>query len=101
VKFTDLKQTVRTKILDNFTGASLNLGRLTSLEMAFQRMRRVIGLQIPHSILNSWRNILRQFLKVHGVNNVRQPEINTAKPLMSEPSAFDVKMSVEKLRRYK
>jgi hypothetical protein len=54
-----------------------------------------------HSILNSWRNILCQLLNVHGVDDVRQTEIHTAEPLVCEPSAFDVKMAVEKLKIYK
>ena len=54
-----------------------------------------------HSILNSWRNISCQLLNVHGVNDVRQTEIHTAEPLVPEPSAFDVKMAVEKLKIYK
>jgi hypothetical protein len=38
-------------------------------------------------------------LNVHGVNDFRQTEIHTA--LVSEPSAFEVEMAVEKLNRHK
>jgi hypothetical protein len=38
---------------------------------------------------------------VHGDNDVRQTEIHTAGPLGPEPSAFEVEMAIEKLKRYK
>jgi hypothetical protein len=37
-------------------------------------------------------------LSVHGVNDVRQREIHTAKLLVLEPSAFDIGMAIEKLK---
>jgi hypothetical protein len=40
-------------------------------------------------------------LRVHGVNDVRQTETQTAEPLVPEPSAFEVQMAMEKLKRYK
>jgi hypothetical protein len=40
-------------------------------------------------------------LNVRGVNDVRQSEIHRAEPLVFEPSTFDVKMTVEKLKIYK
>jgi len=40
-------------------------------------------------------------LNVHGVNDVRQTEIHTAEPLVPEPSAFEVEMAIEKLKRCK
>jgi hypothetical protein len=42
-----------------------------------------------HSILVRWRKYFSQLLNVHGVNDVRQKEIYTAKPLAPEPSAFE------------
>ena len=38
---------------------------------------------------------------MHGVNHVRRTEIRTAEPLVPEPSASDVEMAVEKLKRHK
>jgi hypothetical protein len=55
-----------------------------------------ICLQIPHSILNRWKNYFCQLLNVHGVNDVRQTEIHTA-----EPSSSEVETAIEKLKRYK
>ena len=43
-----------------------------------------------HSILARWRNHFSQILNVHGVNDVRQTEIHTAKPLVPEPSATEL-----------
>jgi len=40
-------------------------------------------------------------LNVHGVNDVRQTEIQTAEPLVPELSAFVVEMTTEKLTRHK
>ena len=37
---------------------------------------------------------------LHGVSDVGQTEIHTAKPLVLEPSAFEVEMGIEKLKRY-
>jgi hypothetical protein len=38
-------------------------------------------------------------LNVHGVSDVRQTEIHTAEPLVPEPSAFEVEMAIEKLKK--
>jgi hypothetical protein len=51
--------------------------------------------------LARWRNHFSQLLNIHGVNDVRQTEVHTAEPLMPEPSAFEVEMAIEKLRRHK
>ena len=51
-----------------------------------------------HSILARWRNHFSQLFNVHDVSNVRQAEIHTAEPLVSEPSAFEVEMAFGKLQ---
>jgi hypothetical protein len=40
-------------------------------------------------------------LSVLTVSDFRQAEINTAERLVTEPSAFDFKIAIEKLRRHK
>jgi hypothetical protein len=40
-------------------------------------------------------------LSVQGVNDVRQTEVHTAEPLVSEPSAFEVETAIENLKRHK
>jgi hypothetical protein len=54
-----------------------------------------------HSILARWRNHFSQLLNIHWVNDVRQTEVHTAEPLVPEPSAFEVEMPIEKLKRHK
>ena len=54
-----------------------------------------------HSISVTWRNHFSQLFKVHGVSDVRQNKIRTEEPLVPEPSALEVEMAIEKLKRYK
>jgi hypothetical protein len=54
-----------------------------------------------HSIMARWRNYLSQLLNIHGFNEVRQAEIHTAEPQVPEPSAFEVELAIEKLKRHK
>jgi hypothetical protein len=44
---------------------------------------------------------LSPLFNAHGVEVVRQTEIHTAEPLVSELSAFEVKMAIEELKRCK
>ena len=53
-----------------------------------------------HRILARWRNLFTPLLNENGVNDVRQA-VHTAEPLVSEPSAFEVEMAIEKLKRHK
>ena len=54
-----------------------------------------------HSILDSWWNHFSQLFYVRGVSDVRQTDRHTAEPLVLEPSAFEVEMVIEKLKRHK
>jgi hypothetical protein len=40
-------------------------------------------------------------LNIHGVNNVRKTAIQTAEPLVPEPSAFGIELAIEKLKSHK
>jgi len=40
-------------------------------------------------------------LNIHGVNDIKECEIQTAEPLVHEPSAFEVEREIEKLKRHK
>jgi hypothetical protein len=42
-----------------------------------------------------------QLFYVHGVSDIGQTEIHTAEPVAAEPSAFEVEMAIEKLKRHK
>ena len=52
------------------------------------------------SILARWGNHYSQLLNVHGVNDIWQREIQTAEPLVPEPSAFEGEMAIEKLKTH-
>jgi len=54
-----------------------------------------------HSIMARWRNYFSRQLNVRGVDDVRQAEIHTAEPLVSEASAFEVELAIEKLKNLK
>jgi len=53
------------------------------------------------SILARWRNNFSHLLNVHEVSDVRQIEIHTAEPLVSESSALEVELAIEKLKSHK
>jgi len=40
-------------------------------------------------------------LNVHGVNDVRHTGMHTAESLVTEPSAFEVELAIEKLTSHK
>jgi hypothetical protein len=52
------------------------------------------------SILVRWRDHFSQLLNAYGVTDVMQTEIRLAEPLVVEPSAFDITMAIEKLKRH-
>jgi hypothetical protein len=52
------------------------------------------------NILNRWKNYT-QLLNAHRVSYVRQIEIHTAEPLVSDPSPFEFEMAITKLKRWK
>jgi hypothetical protein len=54
-----------------------------------------------HSIMARWRNYFSQILNAHEVSDVRQAEIQTAEPLVPEPSALEVELAIEKLKSHK
>jgi len=53
------------------------------------------------SIMARSRNYFSQILNVHVVSKVRQAEIHSAEPLVPEPSALEVELAIEKLKRHK
>jgi hypothetical protein len=54
----------------------------------------------PHKILNRWKNYFCRLMNVHGAGGVRQTEMYTAEPFVPEPSASEVEVATEKLKRY-
>ena len=62
-----------------------------------------IGDLVPdsHSTVVRWRNYFSQIFNVHGVKDVGQAEIHTAEPLVPEPSASEVELTIDKLKSLK
>jgi hypothetical protein len=54
-----------------------------------------------HNILARWRGQFSQLFNVHEINDVRQTDRHTAEPLVPEPSAFEIEMAIEKLKRHR
>jgi len=54
-----------------------------------------------HSIMTRWKNYFSQLLNVLRAKDVWQEEIHTAEPLLSEPSAFEFELAIEKLKNHK
>jgi hypothetical protein len=52
-----------------------------------------------HNILNRWKNYFICLLSVHRVSDVKQMEIHTAKPLVSDPDTFEVEFAIAWLKR--
>jgi hypothetical protein len=53
---------------------------------------------VLQSVLNRWKNFFNQVPNIHGVHDVRQKDIHTAEPLVSEPSLVEVEIAIGKLR---
>ena len=51
-----------------------------------------------HIIVARWRNYFSQLFNVHGVG---QAEIHTAEPLVLEPSASEIELTIDKLKSHK
>ena len=54
-----------------------------------------------HSIVARWRNYFSQLFNVHGVKGAGQAEIHTTEPLVTEPSASDFELAIDKVKSHK
>jgi hypothetical protein len=54
---------------------------------------------VDSHVSNRQKNYFCQLLDVHGVNKVTQIEMHTVEPLVPEPSCFDIKIAIEKLKK--
>jgi hypothetical protein len=54
-----------------------------------------------HSIVDMWMKYFFQLINVHGVKEVGQAEIHTAEPLVTDRSASDVELAIDKLKSHK
>jgi hypothetical protein len=53
------------------------------------------------SVLNRWKNFFNQVLNVHGAHDVRQEYIQTAVPLVPEPSLVEMEIAIGELKSFK
>jgi hypothetical protein len=51
-----------------------------------------------HNILNRWKNDFSQLLNICRASDVRQTEIQTAVPLVHDPSPFESEIAIESLK---
>ena len=49
-------------------------------------------ISVTHGVVGRWRNHFSQLLNVHGLNDVRQTEIYTSRPLVPKPSVIEVQI---------
>ena len=54
-----------------------------------------------HGIVARWRNYFSQLFNVNGVKDIRQAEIPTAEPLVSEPSVAEFELAIDNLKSHK
>jgi len=52
-----------------------------------------------HFSLARWSNHSFQLLNIFRINDVRQWELQTAEPVVPQPSAFETEMSIKKLKK--
>ena len=71
----NFKLTVRSNILRTCIGTSMSLSRVTSLEITIEKDEKGDFVADSHSNLARWRKLFSQLLNTHGVNGVRQAEI--------------------------
>jgi hypothetical protein len=71
---------------------------VVSLELKYEKGDMVTDC---HSILARLRNHFSQLSNVNGVSDVTQTEIHTSVPLLSETSAFEVELAIEKPKTHR
>jgi hypothetical protein len=50
----------------------------------------------PNKTLNRWKNYSCQLLNIYGAGGVRQTEMHTAEPFLTEPNASEVEVAIRK-----
>jgi hypothetical protein len=94
----DISGTKRTSMKANIEELETNSKTSRTLIIKDEKGDLIAG---SHSIMSRWRNYFSQILNVHGVSEVKQTKINTAEPLVPEPSALEVELATEKLKSHK
>jgi hypothetical protein len=94
-----LYQTVRTKLSHLYR--DINEFKSYQLKSNFVKDENSDLLADSHNTTNRWKNYFSQLLNVHGLNNVKQTDMHTAKPLVPKHSPFEAEIVIEKLKIYK
>jgi len=55
----------------------------------------------PQSIVARWRKYFSQLFNVHGFKDVGWVKVHTEEPLVSEPSAAEIELAIDKLKSHK
>ena len=97
LKFRILKLTVRSKM----SGTCINFKKGYQPRTVIVKDDKVELVADPHSIMARWRNYFSQLLNAHEDNDVRQAEIHTVEPLVTEPSGFELELAIGKLKNHK
>ena len=63
------------------------------------RIRYVICFANPHNPLNWWKNYWAKLLNIFVFNNVRQPEIHSAEPVILKPTACEIEMALNSKKK--
>ena len=95
-----MKVTVRSKVLGTCIGAP------NDFKKGYRPRTNIVKVDkgdLVQTITAFWLGggTISPRFNLHGVNDVRQTEIQTAEPLVPEPSASDVELAVEKLKSHK
>jgi hypothetical protein len=79
---------------------------ITEFEKGYQpktnlvKDERVDLLANPQKILTRWKNYFCQLLNVQGPGSIRQTEIHTTEPFVTEPSAAELEITIRELKMY-
>jgi len=111
--FTDKKKAyIRAKVEEHETNRKIQYIRdlyrdINDFKKGYQSTCNIVKdekgdlLADSHSFVARWSNYFSQLFNVHGVKDVRQAEIHTAEPLVSELSTAEIELPIGKLKSHK
>jgi hypothetical protein len=100
-KVTELETNITNKNIRRFCRGINDIKQSQQTRTNTEKDEKVDLVADSHSLLPRWRNYFFQLLNVHGVNDLRRTEIQTAKPPVPEPGVSEFEMAIEKLNRHK
>ena len=97
----NLRLTVKTRISETCNGDISDFKKGFKPRTNIVKNKKDDLVADSHRILARSRNHFSQLFNARGDNDIKQTEIHRAEQLVSEPSAFEVEMALEKLKRHK